>query len=151
MTSATKAAPTGPARTKSDPQAVLYAVLEKHGKSNGNRENLVAGSTAVSLVVSGKIGRKTVHEEIKGNLVIGADGTMADNQKPDTVELTALLLSQLGKKKRAEFIAELSEAKKLPKVDDADKEAAEGLVKALTVKGSKPKNGAVQIEANSNS
>lgn len=149
MTSATKAAPTEPARTKSDPQAILYAVLEKHGKSKGNREHLVAGSTPVSLVVSGRIGRKMVHEEIKGKLVIGATGTMADNQKPDGVELTAYLLSLLGKKKRADVIAELSKTKTLPQVDPAEKEAAAGLITAMTIKGSKPKNGDVKIETTS--
>lgn len=151
MATATKKA-AKPKATKSDPMAVLFAALEKGGKNQGDRAKLAPGSTPVNLVVSGTVGRKTIHETLTGNLVVGADSTTADNKKPDSVSLVALLLSKFSKRKRESVLLEIEDTFKAakgkpPKLADGDISQAAELLEALTVSGTKPKAGTVQFEA----
>lgn len=156
MTTATKASPRKAAKpaakatkapaAKSDPMAVCWGALGAVAKKQGDRDSLVAGSTPVELTISGKIGRKTIHEQLAGKLVVGADSDQADNKKPDQVKLVATILGNFSKAKRAAVLESLAGVKE-PLEPAAELMAdAEALISRLTIVGRKNRRGEVKFE-----
>lgn len=157
MTTTTKAAPRTAAKpaaakatkapaAKSDPMAVCWGALGAIAKKQGDRDSLVAGSTPVELTISGKIGRKTIHEQLAGKLVVGADGDQTDNKKPDQLKLLATLLGNFSKAKRAAVLESLAGVKE-PLEPAAELVAdAEALINRLTIVGRKTKRGEVKFQ-----
>lgn len=132
-----------------DPLNVLYFALAKYGGNAGDRDNLAAGASyPVDLQVRGTAAGQEVDEAIAGQLTVGHNGSQKNTDTVDTVRLVAILLDQIGPRKRVALIERL-EAHYLQDSDVPDPEdersapSAELLVATLSTTGRTPKRGPV--------
>jgi hypothetical protein len=127
-----------------------FLIVDSEG--NMARGNILPHEYA-ALECAGKLGLKAYRGSLEpgeypierayrleGVLTVGADTESACSTKPDLVDLTANLLAQFGKSKRAAVIDLLGRG--LVEIEPLRTDAAR-LVELLTVRGRKPRRGAV--------
>ena len=77
--------------------SAMWCALAYLGGKRGDRDLLKEGSsTAITLEITGKVGRSSVRESIAGSLDIGKQQRTASSTGADADELLALVLKQVG-------------------------------------------------------
>ncbi|NOX56522.1 MAG: hypothetical protein GXP27_19180 [Planctomycetes bacterium] len=136
---------------KAKVRAIALAALFYWARREQDRDSLDAGSeTPVELTITGKVGRSSFAEQVKGRLQVGHDSTVASSRGPDDDHLLALVLANLSKKAvnklTEELPAQFSALGELPPVDSALLSKAQRLRERLRTRTSTLRRGSVRLE-----
>lgn len=137
--------------TAADRRAVLYSALASVAKKRSNRALLFGGGFyPVDVKITGKCGRGTVNETVKGELLVGEDSVRNSSSACDQAELLACVVAGIETPVRDRIFKTIREtfATKgtLPTVDAAVVAATDALLTELRSNTSETKKGDVTFK-----
>lgn len=135
--------------TSEEIRAAAWTTLGRVAAKEARRDVLPAGTQyPVELQLTGKVDGQAFVTKVSANTSVGHDSLRVTSHGPDVAHLVAYLLSRMNRRTREVIIRELPERfaraeNRLPPVDHALVEAAEGLLKRLRSKLQQPVRGPV--------